>query len=103
MSRLRVAVVAACPFPYPRGTPVRILRLSEEIAARGHEVHVVTYHLGAGEVSDPIHLHRIRDALDAMLRRENRTELAKAAFVFLPTRALLDLDGFAETDIFAHS
>jgi ribonuclease D len=53
--------------------------------------------------SDVLYLHRLRDTLDEMLRRENRTDLAEAAFAFLPTRALLDLDGFAETDIFAHS
>jgi ribonuclease D len=53
--------------------------------------------------SDVLYLHRIRDALDGMLQREGRTELAAAAFRFLPTRAALDLDGFAEIDIFAHS
>ena len=36
------------------------------------------------------------------LARENRTELAQACFDFLPARALLDLAGWAETDIFAH-
>jgi glycosyltransferase involved in cell wall biosynthesis len=45
-TRLRVAVVAACPFPWGRGTPIRIRRLAEGLAARGHEVHVATYHLG---------------------------------------------------------
>lgn len=54
-----IAVVAACPLPAPRGTPVRILRLSEALAARGHDVHVVTYHLGDGDVSDAVSLHRI--------------------------------------------
>jgi ribonuclease D len=53
--------------------------------------------------SDVLHLHRLRDVLDDMLRREGRTGLAAAAFAFLPTRAVLDVDGFAETDIFAHS
>jgi ribonuclease D len=53
--------------------------------------------------SDVLYLHRIRDALDGMVQREGRTELAAAAFRFLPTRAALDLDGFAEIDIFAHS
>jgi len=56
-----IAVVAACPLPAPRGTPVRILRLSEALAARGHDVHVVTYHLGHGEVSDAVSFHRIPD------------------------------------------
>lgn len=57
--RRSIAVVAACPLPAPRGTPVRILRLSEALAARGHDVHVVTYHLGDGAVSDRVRLHRI--------------------------------------------
>ena len=58
---LRVAVVAACPFPVPRGTPIRILRLAEAIAARGHEVHVATYHLGSGSISPALRLQRIAD------------------------------------------
>ncbi|MFB6459233.1 ribonuclease D [Bradyrhizobium tunisiense] len=53
--------------------------------------------------SDVLHLHALRERLDAMLVREGRTQLAKACFDFLPTRALLDLEGWAEEDIFAHS
>lgn len=60
-SRLRVAVVAACPFPYPRGTPIRIRRLAQGLGERGHEVHVVTYHLGGSAEADPFRVHRIRD------------------------------------------
>lgn len=60
-SRLRVAVVAACPFPYQRGTPIRIRRLAQGLGERGHEVHVVTYHLGGSADSDPFRVHRIRD------------------------------------------
>ena len=52
--------------------------------------------------SDVLHLHALRERLDAMLAREGRTELAKACFEFLPTRAKLDLGGWQE-DIFAHS
>lgn len=44
----KILVVAACPFPFPRGTPARILRLSEALADRGHEVHVATYPIGRG-------------------------------------------------------
>ena len=58
---LRIAIVAACPFPLARGTPVRILRMAEALAERGHEVHVATYHLGNGPVSPRVKLHRIRD------------------------------------------
>jgi len=52
---------------------------------------------------DVLHLHVLKEKLDAMLARENREELAAACFAFLPTRAKLDLSGWAETDIFAHS
>ncbi|HCY56514.1 MAG TPA: ribonuclease D, partial [Oceanicaulis sp.] len=41
--------------------------------------------------------------LESMLIREGRMEMARACFSFLPTRAALDLAGWAETDIFAHS
>jgi ribonuclease D len=53
--------------------------------------------------SDVLHLHALRDRLDAMLAREDRTELARACFDFLPTRARLDLSGWEADDIFAHS
>ncbi|MGH1454849.1 MAG: ribonuclease D [Paracoccaceae bacterium] len=53
--------------------------------------------------SDVLHLHRVKDVLDMMLEREGRTELAQACFDFLPTRAKLDLAGWPETDIFAHT
>lgn len=53
--------------------------------------------------SDVLHLHRLRDALNERLDREGRTALAQNCFDFLPTRALLDLEGWPDTDIFAHS
>ncbi|EJW13089.1 Ribonuclease D related protein [Rhodovulum sp. PH10] len=53
--------------------------------------------------SDVLHLHAIKAKLDEMLAREGRTDLAAACFAFLPTRARLDLAGWAEEDIFAHS
>ena len=53
--------------------------------------------------SDVLHLHALREKLDTMLARENRMDLAKSCFEFLPTRARLDLQGWDETDIFAHS
>ena len=52
--------------------------------------------------SDVLHLHPLREKLDVMLRREGREELAQACFDFLPTRAELDLRGWAEVDPFAH-
>ncbi|MEL6727023.1 MAG: ribonuclease D [Pseudomonadota bacterium] len=53
--------------------------------------------------SDVLHLHEIREGLLAMLEREGRVELAQACFDFLPVRADLDLQGWNESDIFAHS
>jgi ribonuclease D len=52
--------------------------------------------------SDVRYLHRLRDELDRRLVRENRAELARACFDFLPWRAELDLAGWPEIDIFAH-
>jgi ribonuclease D len=53
--------------------------------------------------SDVLHLHALRERLDAMLAREGRLELAQSCFEFLPTRAKLDLQGWEAEDIFAHS
>jgi ribonuclease D len=52
--------------------------------------------------SDVLHLHALKEKLDAMLIRENRQQLALACFAFLPTRAFLDLTGFENADIFEH-
>ena len=57
--RLRIAVVAACPFPAARGTPIRIQRIAEQLGRRGHEVDVFTYHLGAMADDAPFRVHRI--------------------------------------------
>ncbi|TMJ33280.1 MAG: ribonuclease D [Alphaproteobacteria bacterium] len=53
--------------------------------------------------SDVLHLHALKEKLDAILVREGRSELAAACFRFLPDRARLDLAGWAGEDIFAHS
>lgn len=53
--------------------------------------------------SDVLHLHAIRARLNEILEREGRMELADAAFDFLPIRSRLDLEGWDEMDIFAHS
>ncbi len=53
--------------------------------------------------SDVLYLHALRDKLDERLAREGRTGIAQACFRFLPTRAELDLAGWPETDIFAHT
>ncbi|MHA1529695.1 MAG: ribonuclease D [Alphaproteobacteria bacterium] len=66
---------------------------------------------GAGELSeaqleyaasDVLYLHRLKAELERRLAREGRTKLAEACFGFLPDRAMLDLEGWPETDIFAH-
>lgn len=67
---------------------------------------------GAGELakaqiayaaSDVLYLHKLRKQLNKMLEREGRMQTAQACFDFLPMRANLDLIGWPETDIFAHS
>jgi glycosyltransferase involved in cell wall biosynthesis len=59
MVQFNIAMVAACPFPANRGTPSRILRMSEALARRGHKVHVVTYHFGEDIKTEGISIHRI--------------------------------------------
>jgi hypothetical protein len=56
---LRIAMIAACPFPSPRGTPIRIFRMAEALAHLGHEVHVATYHIGDDTGPLPFEVHRI--------------------------------------------
>ena len=53
--------------------------------------------------SDVLHLHALKAKLDTMLSREGRMELAQACFDFLPVRARLDLEGWEDVDVFAHS
>jgi len=53
--------------------------------------------------ADVLHLHALKEKLDALLAREGRGELAAACFRFLPHRARLDLAGWSAEDIFAHS
>jgi ribonuclease D len=66
---------------------------------------------GAHMLSDPqkqyaaqdvIYLHELKSRLDQMLSREDRVEIARACFAFIPTRAALDLAGWTEDDVFAH-
>ena len=53
--------------------------------------------------SDVLHLHALKERLDVMLEREGRTALAQGCFDFLPHRVKLDLAGWEDCDIFAHS
>jgi 1,2-diacylglycerol 3-alpha-glucosyltransferase len=58
---LRIAMVVASPFPANHGTPGSIREMTEAVAARGHDVHVVTYHFGEGPNPKSVHIHRIPD------------------------------------------
>ncbi len=51
-------MVAACPFPFSRGTPIRVYRMAAALSQRGHEVDVVTYHLGERDSDAPFRIHR---------------------------------------------
>jgi len=53
--------------------------------------------------ADVLHLHALKERLDAMLEREGRAALAQACFDFLPVRSQLDLAGWEDVDIFAHA
>ena len=60
MSRsLRICVVAACPVPLPRGTPIRVTRLAEALARLGHSVNLVTYGFGIGQLAAGVEVNRI--------------------------------------------
>lgn len=52
--------------------------------------------------SDVLYLHKLKEKLDIMLEREGRTGLAQACFDFLPHRAVLDIAGWVDEDIFSH-
>ena len=72
--------------------------VAADLAGRGFLVWVPDY-----AASDVLYLHRLKGALDRLLEREGRTELAQACFDFLPARAHLDLLGWGdENDIFRH-
>ena len=52
--------------------------------------------------TDVLYLHALREKLNEMLTRENRSELANECFKFLPSRAVLDIKGWNDIDIFEH-
>ncbi len=85
--------------------------LVKEILGQDLSKQLQTSDWGAPEISDAQreyaasdvrYLHQLMAKLDERLKRENRVDLAQACFDFLPTRAMLDLAGWAEEDIFAH-
>jgi ribonuclease D len=86
--------------------------LTKEVLGRDISKEQQSSDWGAAELSDAqlsyaasdvLHLHALKERLDAMLAREGRVEIAQACFDFLPSRAALDLAGWEEIDIFAHS
>ena len=80
--------------------------LGKEISKQQQSSDWGTEHLSNEQkeyaASDVLYLHQLRAILDEMLTREGRAELAQACFNFIPSRALLDLAGWEEIDIFAH-
>jgi ribonuclease D len=64
--------------------------------------HVLTDAQKQYAAQDVLYLHELKARLDQMLEREGRTALAKACFDFLPVRAMLDLGGWTEDDVFSH-
>jgi ribonuclease D len=78
------------------------VELSKEQQSSDWGAPVLTEKQLAYAASDVAHLHKLKEALDAMLAREGRQALAEACFGFLPARAELDLAGWSEIDIFAH-
>jgi glycosyltransferase involved in cell wall biosynthesis len=58
-SPLRILMIAACPFPWPRGTPIRIQQLAQALVEEGHTVDVITYHLGKTSEDLPFKVFRI--------------------------------------------
>ena len=76
--------------------------LSKEQQSSDWGAEVLSERQLAYAANDVAYLHRLKDVLDGMLAREGRSELVAACFSFLPTRALLDLAGWSEMDIFAH-
>jgi ribonuclease D len=79
------------------------VELSKQQQSSDWAAETLTEEQQAYAASDVLYLHRLRDILDEKLAREGRADLAKACFDFLPTRAELDLAGWPEVDIFAHS
>src|SRR6266702_4644266 len=63
LKQLTIAVIAACPFPHSRGTPLRIQRLSEALVMAGHEVHIFTYPIGNGMPTDGVSITRTHNPL----------------------------------------
>lgn len=86
-SSFRVALIAACPFPWPRGTPVRIFRMAQALSECGQNIHVITYHLGQKDPSASFFIHRIPD-----LRYYNKTGPGPSALKLLVADPILSFN-----------
>jgi ribonuclease D len=78
------------------------VELSKQQQSSDWGAHELTQQQLAYAASDVLHLHALKRKLDAMLKREGRELAAEACFTFLGTRAILDLDGFEDMDMFSH-
>ncbi|MHA1540265.1 MAG: ribonuclease D [Alphaproteobacteria bacterium] len=79
------------------------VELSKQQQSSNWGAETLTEQQLAYAASDVLYLHQLREKLDHMLATEERSFLAASCFDFLPTRGLLDLEGWGDTDIFAHS
>lgn len=77
---MRVLMVAACPLPWPRGTPIRVHRMAEALTHLGHEIHVATYPVGDRSLAVNYRLHRV-GASDARLDTAPGPSRAKLAYL----------------------
>ena len=81
-------MVAACPFPWQRGTPIRVHRMAEALGRRGHSIHVVTYHFGDTTPTPHMTLHRISGPLAYAYAEPGPTLIKLALLDPLLTRKL---------------
>jgi len=96
---LKIVVVAACPFPAAFASSGLIRESSQALAKRGHEVHVVTYHLGVnGFNTDGLHIHRI-PSVSKYRKKSSGVSIGKPFLDILLTLKLLKVVKSIKTDI----
>ena len=78
------------------------IELSKQMQSSDWGAETLTEQQQNYAASDVLYLHKIKEELDKILKRENRTELAEHCFKFLKHRVTLDLAGWNNQDIFAH-
>ncbi|MBA3496817.1 MAG: glycosyltransferase family 4 protein [Gemmatimonadales bacterium] len=94
---MRVLMIAACPLPWPRGTPIRVHRMAEALANLDHEIHVATYPVGDQSIAVNYRLHRVASS-GAPHDTTPGPSLAKLAYLdpllWVRVRRLLDAEAF---------